>query len=156
MGIDTQGRSDFSPPAAGRRGIVLDAARGLAAAGVLLSADVHLDLWDLQRYRQIHIIGALFLLNVVAGLALGIAVLVWRHWLPSLAAAGFGAATLAAFWLSVTVGLFAFKEKATGSAQVLAEAAEIVAIVCGLAAATLSRPRSKRPLAPPAPGTAAP
>jgi hypothetical protein len=95
MGIDTQGRSDFSPPAAGRRGIVLDAARGLAAAGVLLSADVHLDLWDLQRYRQIHIIGALFLLNVVAGLALGIAVLVWRHWLPSLAAAGFGAATLA-------------------------------------------------------------
>jgi hypothetical protein len=139
MSIDIPGRPS-SPPSAATRRVALDVTRGLAAAGVLLSADVHLDLWDLQGYRQIHIIGVLFLLNVVAGLALGVAVLVWRHWLPALAAAGFGAATLAAFWLSVTVGLFGLKESATGSAQLLAEAAEIVAIVFGLVATVLSRP----------------
>jgi hypothetical protein len=49
----------------------------------------------------------------------------WRHRLPALAAVAFGAATLTAFWLSVKVGLFGFRESATGSAQVLAEGAAI-------------------------------
>jgi hypothetical protein len=44
---------------------------------------------------------------------------------------------LAAFWVSVIHGLFGFKEIATGSAQILAEVAEMVAIVFGLAAAAL-------------------
>jgi hypothetical protein len=64
---------------------------------VLVSAAVHLDLWDVEGFRRIHIIGPLFLLNVIAGLLIGVVVVAWRHWLPALAAAGFGAATLTAF-----------------------------------------------------------
>lgn len=109
----------------------------MAAAGVLLSAVVHLDLWDLQGYREIATIGPLFLLNVIAGLVIGIGVLLWRHWLPALAAAGFGAATVIAFWISVVHGLFGIKETATGSSQVLAEVAELVAVLFGLLAAAL-------------------
>jgi len=117
------------------RNTLIDVSRGLAAAGVLLSAVVHLDLWDLQRFRFIPTIGPLFLLNAIAGLVLGVVVLCWRHWLPALAAAGFGAATVLAFWISVVHGLFGLKEVATGSSQVLAEVAEYAAIVFGLIAA---------------------
>ena len=117
------------------RSTTIDVSRALAAAGVLLSGVVHLDLWDVQRFRDIPTIGPLFLLNVVAGLVLGVAVLVWRHWLPALAAAGFGAATVLAFWISVVHGLFGLKEVATGSSQVLAEVAEYVAVLFGVVAA---------------------
>jgi hypothetical protein len=122
----------------GPKGAALDVARGLAAAGVLVSAAVHLDLWDLEGFRRIHIIGPLFLLNVIAGLLIGVLVVSWRHWLPALAAVAFGAATLTAFWLSVKVGLFGFRESATGSAQVLAEGAEIAAIAFGIVAVSMS------------------
>jgi hypothetical protein len=121
----------------------LDVLRGLTAAAVLLSAVVHLDLWDVQGFRTLATIGPLFLFNVIAGLVLGIAVLVWRHWLPALAAAGFGAVTLIFFWWSVIWGLFGLKETATGSSQILAEIAEIAAIVFGLAAAYVAF-RSRR------------
>jgi hypothetical protein len=113
----------------------IDVFRGLAAGGVLLSAVVHLDLWDVERFRLIPTIGPLFLLNAIAGLVIAIVVLVWRHWLPALAAAGFGAATVLAFWISVIHGLFGFKEVATGSSQLLAEVAEYVAVLFGLLAA---------------------
>lgn len=121
------------------RTAAVDLLRGLTAAGVLLSAVVHLDLWDVQNFRSIDTIGPLFLLNVIAGLVLGLAVLVWRHWLPNFLAAGFGASTVGAFWIAVVRqdGLFGVKETATGSSQVLAAVAEYVAVVFGLAAAYL-------------------
>ncbi len=121
-----------------------DVSRGLAGAGVLLSAAVHLDLWDLQRFRDIPAIGPMFLLNVLAGLAIGVLVLAWRHWLPALAAAGFGAATVLAFWISVVHGLFGLRETATGSSQLLAEVAEYAAAAFGLVAAAGLRPRRGR------------
>ncbi len=114
---------------------VIDTCRGLTAAGVLLSAVVHLDLYALQGFREIDKIGPLFLLNVIAGLVLGIAVLVWRHWLPALACAGFGAVTVLAFWISVWHGLFGLHEVATGSSQTLAAVAEYAAVVFGSIAA---------------------
>jgi hypothetical protein len=118
------------------RDFATDTSRGLAAAGVLLSAVVHLDLWE-QGFRDIRTIGPLFLLNVVAGLVIGVGVLVWRHWLPAVAAVGFGAATVVAFWISVLHGLFGVKEVATGTPEVLAEIADYAAVVFGLAAAAL-------------------
>lgn len=118
------------------RDFALDTSRGMAAAGVLLSAVVHLDLWQ-QGFRDIHTIGPLFLLNAVGGLVIGVALLVWRHWLPALAAVGFGAATVVAFWISVAHGLFGVKETATGVLEVLAELAEYAAVCFGLAAAAL-------------------
>ena len=119
-------------------------ARGLAAAGVLLSADVHFDLWCAGGFRDIDKIGPLFLLNAVGGLVIGLAVLVWRHWLPALAAAGFGAVTLIAFYLSISPGLFGLHEQASGEPQVLAEISEYVALVFGLVAAATSWRGSRR------------
>jgi hypothetical protein len=109
--------------------------RGLAAAGVLLSADVHFDLWYAGGFRDIRTIGPLFLLNAIGGLLVGVAVLVWRHWLPAVAAAGFGAATLIAFYLSINPGLFGLHETASGEPQVLAEISEYVALLFGMLAA---------------------
>jgi hypothetical protein len=58
----------------GMRDFAIDTLRGLAAAGVLLSAVVHPDLWQ-QGFRDIHTIGPFFLLNVIAGLFIGMALL---------------------------------------------------------------------------------
>jgi hypothetical protein len=71
------------------------------------------------------------MLNAVSGLLIALLVICWRHWLSALAAIGFGAATLAAFWISVLHGLFGVHETATGQPQILAEVAEIVAVVFG-------------------------
>lgn len=121
----------------GMRDFAIDISRGLAAAGVLLSAVVHLDLWE-QGFGTIPAIGPSFLFTVIAGLVIGVAALVWRNWLPALVAAGFGAGTVAAFWISVVYGLFGFKEAApTAAPEVLAEVAEFAAVVFGLAAAAL-------------------
>jgi hypothetical protein len=115
MIAELSARSLAPVPVLGRRGAALDVARGLAAAGVLVSAAVHLDLWDLEGFRRIHIIGPLFLLNVIAGLRIGVLVVSWWHWLPALAAVAFGAATLTAFWLSVNVGLVRAKRDRLGA-----------------------------------------
>jgi hypothetical protein len=114
---------------------VIDVCRALTSAAVMLSAVVHLDLYAVQGFREIRTIGPLFLLNVVAGLTLGVLVLLWRHWIPPLLAAGYGLATVTAFWISVVHGLFGLHEIAGGSAQVLAEISEYAAIVFGLVAA---------------------
>lgn len=120
----------------GMRNYIIDTSRGLAAAGVYLAAVVHLDLWE-QGFRSIATIGPLFMLDFVAGMIIGTGVLVWRHWLPALAAAGFGAATVIAFWISVIRGLFGVKETATGSSEVLAQVAEYGAVAFGAVAVLL-------------------
>jgi hypothetical protein len=102
------------------RNYVIDTSRGLAAAGVFLAAVVHLDLW-VQGFSSISTIGPLFMLDFIVGMIIGVGVLVWRHWLPALAAAGFGAATVVAFWISVVHGLFGVKETPTGSSEILAD-----------------------------------
>jgi hypothetical protein len=97
---------------------------------VLLSAVVHLDLWQ-QGFRDIHTIGPLFLLVI------GVAILVLRRWLPAVAAVRYGAATVVGFWISVVHGLFGVKETATGMPEALAELAAYAAVFFGLAAAAL-------------------
>ncbi|HEY3501869.1 MAG TPA: hypothetical protein VGN37_03645 [Actinocatenispora sp.] len=115
------------------RRVGVEVLRGLTAAGVLLSADIHLELW-VTGFRDISVIGPLFLLNAIGGLVIAVVMLAWRHWLPAFAAAGFGAATLVAFLLSMTGGgLLGVHETLAGTPQRLAFAAEIVALVCGLA-----------------------
>jgi hypothetical protein len=107
--------------------------RALTAAGVLVSGLVHLYLW-VDGFRDVSVVGPLFLLNAVAGVVLAIAVMAWRHWIPLFVAAGFGASTLGAFVISATVGLFGVQEVFWGTWQVIAAVAEIVAVVAGLAA----------------------
>jgi len=107
--------------------------RILAAIAVLVSAAVHLRLW-LDGFRSIHMVGPAFMLNAIAGLVIAVLLVVWRrHWLPPLLAAGFGAATLGAFLISATVGLYGVHETWTGFYVLAAAVAEIVAIVVGLA-----------------------
>lgn len=119
-------------------GSVAGALPGVVGASVLVSAYIHVELW-FEGMAQTPVIGPLFLLNAVGGLVIGLAVLFWRHWLPLLAALGFGVLTLAAFWLSTTVGLFGLREVAGGVPQVAAEVAEIVTVL-GSAAALVGGP----------------
>ena len=109
------------------RDFAADISRGLGSAGVLVAV-VHLDLWQ-QGFRSIHTIGRLFLLVI------GVALLVWRRWRPAVAAVGYGAAIVVAFWISVVHGLFGVKEAATGMPE--AELAAYAAVFFGLAAAAL-------------------
>src|SRR5512132_1704093 len=107
--------------------------RAAVAASLVVSAVVHLLLW-LDGFDSIPWIGPLFMVNVAAGFALAVAVLVWRHWLPLLGAVGFGLATLVAFTLSATVGLLGVHETWTGTYQVTAAVAELVSVVGGVLA----------------------
>jgi predicted lipoprotein with Yx(FWY)xxD motif len=98
----------------------------LAGAGLLIaSAAIHLDLY-LTGYRSIPTIGPLFLLQVIVGFALSLAILaipltpLASTWEPvvAAAAAGFAVATLGGYLLSVWVGLFGFREVRTTAGTV--------------------------------------
>ena len=104
--------------------------RIVAALGVLVSAAVHLKLW-FDGYRDIAVIGPSFMLNAVAGVVIAVLLVRWRHWIPLFLAVGFGAATLGAFAISATVGLFSVHESWKGATVLTAAASEIVAIVAG-------------------------
>lgn len=108
--------------------------RLIAAAAVLVSGVVHLKLWfDGERHTDV--IGPAFMVNAVAGLVIAVLLVTWRHWIPLLLAVGFGASTLAAFTISATVGLFGVNESWQGAYVWTAAAAEVVAIIAGLASA---------------------
>jgi hypothetical protein len=115
--------------------------RVLTALAVMVSAAVHLQLW-LEGMGAVDVVGPAFLLNAAGGAAIATAVLVWRSWLPLLGAVAFGLSTLAAFALSVTVGLFGVHERLLGAPQVVSAVAEVVA-VAGAVAALLSERRAR-------------
>ena len=123
--------------------------RGLTATGVLLSASVHLQIWA-QGMRTVPIVGEAFMANAVGGVLIGLLVLTWRrHPLPLLAALGFGLATLGAYTVSITVGLFGVKEEPGGVIQTLAAAAEIAAVVFAIWALVVEERDRKRHPGPP-------
>jgi hypothetical protein len=106
--------------------------RYAAAAAVLASVAIHLTLW-FQGMRDVHVIGPAFLVNVGSGIVIAALLARWRHWLPGALAACFGLATLGAFTLASTVGLFGDHETWQGFYVFGAATAEVVAIVIGLA-----------------------
>jgi len=75
---------------------------------------IHLHLWQ-EGYRQIPTDGPLFLLDAVAGFVLAAALLAWPRALTGLIAAGYTAATLGALLISLSVGLFGFRESTSAS-----------------------------------------
>lgn len=80
-------------------------ARQVGALAAVVSAVVHLWLW-FDGVKDQGTVGALFVVNVVAGFAIAGLLLRWQHWVPLFLLAGFGATTLGAFFIAATVGLF--------------------------------------------------
>ena len=108
--------------------------RIVAAIAVLVSAYVHLREW-LDGMRHVHVIGPLFVVNIVAGVVIAVLLLTWKHWLAPFLAVGFGASTLGGFAIATTsAGLFGDHEKWQGNYVWIAAAAEVVAIIAGLIA----------------------
>jgi predicted lipoprotein with Yx(FWY)xxD motif len=110
-------------PAAGRW---LRLGLRLAGAGLLIAtASVHLDLY-LTGFRNIHVIGWLFLFQVIAGYLLAAIVLVTGSRLAAAAGGLFALSTLGGYLLSVWVGLFGFREVRT-TAGIVAGVLEVTA-----------------------------
>ena len=107
----------------------------VAGAGLLIAAAaIHLDLY-LTGYRSIPTIGWLFLLQVIVGFGLGLAVLASGDRLTAAAGALFALATLGGYLLTVWIGLFGFQEVRT-TAGIVAGVIEVAAFaaLAGLAA----------------------
>jgi predicted lipoprotein with Yx(FWY)xxD motif len=117
------------------------AARVTGAGLLVASAAIHLDLY-LTGYRSIPVIGWLFLLQVIAGFVLALAVLAVKRWWSAAAGACFAIATLGGYLLSIWTGLFGFREVRT-TAGIVVGVIEVaafgvlmaVAVTAGLAAA---------------------
>jgi hypothetical protein len=106
--------------------------RMLAALAVLVSGAVHLYLY-FDVFSDQHVIGPSFLLNAAGAVVIAVLLLRWRHWLPPLLSVGFGAATLGAFVIAATAGLFGVHEHWTGWPVFTAAISEVVAIAAGVA-----------------------
>lgn len=123
-----------------REAAVAWALRVLVVLGLLGSGWVHYDLWSRQGFSGIPAVGPLFLVNVVAAVVIAVAVLLWRHWLPVLAAIGFGAATLGAYLVSLTPGgLLGVHEEFRTAAEFWGVVTETSCVVLGVALLVVRR-----------------
>lgn len=103
--------------------------RMVAAAAAVVSAVVHLWLW-LDGVKDQGTVGALFVVNVLAGLVIAAMLVRWDHWIPAFLVLGFGASTLGAFLISTTVGLFGIEAGWSWYAWVAA-VSEVVCMAAG-------------------------
>ena len=103
--------------------------RVVAALAVLAAGAVHLYLYGAQDYRTIHVIGPLFLLNGIAAAGIGLALLVSANAFVVLSGIVYAGATLIAFAISATSGLFGWKEMWSGTAQAVAGFSELGALI---------------------------
>jgi hypothetical protein len=106
-------RRPMAPGRGGRRAAALLLRLGCAALLAWIGY-IHLHLW-LEGYRHIPTNGPLFLLDAIAGFILAAVVLAWPRPLAGLLAAGYTAATLGALLISLSVGLFGFRESISAS-----------------------------------------
>ena len=110
----------------------------MLAVCVVASAVVPLLLWT-DGMKNVDVVGQAFLLNGVAGLVLGVLLLVWRSVWPLLGAIAFGAATLGAFVVATTVGLFGVHSRWEGTNEWISAITEALAIVLGIVAIVVER-----------------
>ena len=126
---------------------------GLAATiafivgGLLLvwSSYIHFHLWQDLGYRHIPTIGPLFILQSIAGLVIGLAVLAIRRVWIALVGIGFAASTMVGFLLSVERGLFGFKDTWLAPFAKQAFFLEVAAIVVLVVAGALCLAGSAQP-----------
>jgi hypothetical protein len=125
------------------------AARVVGVAMLALTAVVHLRLYSHYDYRQINNIGTLFLLNVIGGFALALAVLGSPRrflGLTAFAGAGYEATTLAGFVYALYHRLFGFQDSTHAPLWKTAVTAESIGIVVlsAITLVALNRWRSAR------------
>ncbi|MDQ6523732.1 hypothetical protein RB608_08990 [Nocardioides sp. LHD-245] len=108
--------------------------RVIGALAAVVTAAVHLYLW-FDGVRDQGTVGALFVVNVVAGIAIAVLLVAWRSWVPLLLLAGLGATTLVAFVIATTEGLFGIHTTWDSWYAWVAALAEILAVVVAVAAA---------------------
>jgi hypothetical protein len=92
---------------------------------------IHLHLW-LEGYRQIPTDGPLFLADAIAAFVLAAVLLAFSRPLAGLLAAGYTAGTLGALVISLTVGLFGFRESISASyvvESIIIEAITVLALM---------------------------
>jgi len=111
---------------------------GIGAGFLVWSAVIHLELWS-DGYKDISVIGPLFLVQGIACIVLAVAIVAFR-WLALLAAGAVaGVATAVGLLLTVHVGLFGYTESlsvpyATLSLAVEFTAAFVLLVATGLLA----------------------
>jgi hypothetical protein len=89
---------------------------------------IHLHLWQ-EGYRQIPTNGPLFLLDAVTGFVLAAVLLAWPRPLAGLLAASYTASTLGALVISLSVGLFGFRESISASYVVQSLTIETITVL---------------------------
>jgi hypothetical protein len=127
-------------PGRSRRPLDLAATVAFAAGGVLLiwSAYIHFHLWaEPNGYRTIATIGPLFLVQSVAGLVIGVGVVVVRRLWAAIIGIGFALVTIAGFLVTVANGLFGFKDSWLAPFATQAFIVEVVAAAVLAAAGAL-------------------
>ena len=141
-------------PALSRRPVDLAATVAFALGGGMLvwSAAIHYHLWsEPDGYRSIATIGPLFLLQSIAGLVIGVGIVVVRRLWAALLGIGFAATTVAGFLVSVTHGLFGFQDSWLAPFAKQAFAIEVVAaallVVAGVLCLAAPSQRTSRPTA---------
>jgi hypothetical protein len=139
-GVDTRLAPLLRGPGRSRRPLDLAATCAFVVGGALLvwSASIHFHLWHDEGYHAIATIGPLFVLQSIAGLVIGLAVVAVRRLWVAVIGAGFAVATLAGFLISVEHGLFGFKDSWQAPFAHQAFAIELGAAVVLAAAAALS------------------
>lgn len=124
--------------AAGQQGTTT-IVRALVVTGVLISAVLHFDLYTIGIYAQFELAGKLFLVNAAAGVLIGIALQVSRHWIPVLLAFGFGAVTLLFFYIAVIWGIGQDKETLGGTPEIVGQIVEWVVVIGAVVVFLLER-----------------
>jgi hypothetical protein len=110
----------------------------LTSAGLLgYIGWVHWHLWQLG-YQHIPTDGPFFLLDAIVAVVLALALLAWPRVLTALAAAGFVASTIIALIISLSVGLFGFRESISASYVVVSLILESAAVLTLVAWAVLA------------------
>ena len=119
----------------------------VGAALMVWSGVIHLQLWS-DGYRSISVIGPLFLIQGIGGIALAVVIAVIRRVVLMAAGAVMMAATAAGLLLSAGTGLFGFRESLAvpyaGSSLVVEFAS--AAVLAAAAAIVLAARRGPRPV----------
>jgi hypothetical protein len=126
---------------------------GIGAGFLVWSGVIHLMLWS-EGYKDISVIGPLFLVQGIVSILLGVVIVAFRWLVLLLAGAVAGVATAVGLLLSVYVGLFGYQESLSIPYAELSLAVEFTAafvLLVGAGVLTLAAPARAAGKASPVP-----